>query len=256
MADKVLLGKVAIVTGGASGIGKRTALTLAGAGAKVTVADVNLEGAKATATEAQKLGTEAQAAQADVTKWAQVSAMVEQTVQRWGRINILVNDAAVSARKGLLDVTEEEWDRVLAVNLKGPMLCCKAVVPHLRNQKGGAIINISSGSGFRPGGAALAYSCSKAAVAHLSRCLASDFAPDHIRVNTIAPGLTDTPMTRKKWPTDADMMRTATASNIQNPMRVILDPSDLANAVLFLASDAARYITGQTLHVNAGSWMG
>ncbi len=254
-AEKALAGKAAIVTGGASGIGKRTALTLAGAGANVAIADVNLEGARAAAAEASRLGADAFAVHTDVTRSTDVQRLVDQTLARFGKIDILVNDAGISVAGSIFDLSEEDWDRVLAVNLKGPMLCCKAVVPHMQKQEGGAIVNISSGSGFRGTPRALAYSCSKAAVAHLSRCLAQDLGPFNIRVNTIAPGLTDTPMTRKNWPTDADLKRTATQGQIHNPMGVVLDPADQANAVLFLVSDAARHITGQTLHVNAGSWM-
>ncbi|MBI3743551.1 MAG: SDR family oxidoreductase [Chloroflexi bacterium] len=227
--EKLLKGKIAIVTGGASGIGKATTLL--------------------------KAGSEALPVQTDVSKWDDVRRMVEQVLARFGRIDILVNDAAVSMRTSLESVTEAAWDKVLAVNLKGPMWCCKAVMPHMQKQKAGAIVNISSGSGFRPAGAAIAYGCSKAAVAHLSRSLAFDYAKDNIRVNTVAPGLTDTPMTRKNWPTTEELMHRATESNIANPMRVVLEPRDQASAVLFLVSDASRYITGQTIHVNAGSWL-
>ncbi|MEE9285917.1 MAG: SDR family oxidoreductase [Dehalococcoidia bacterium] len=254
-ANQLLQDKVAIVTGGASGIGKMTVLTLAGQGARVTIADVNLQGAQAVAEEARSLGSEALAVETDVSRGSDVTGMVDQALATFGKIDILVNDAATSFRESIAEVTEEHWDRVLAVNLKGPMLCCKAVLPHMQQRKSGAIVNVSSGSGFRPAPKTLAYACSKAAIAHLSRSLAFDLASDNIRVNTVAPGLTDTPMTRKNWPTDEEMKRTATASHIRNPMGVVLEPRDLANAVLFLVSDAARYITGQTLHVNAGSWL-
>lgn len=254
-AGKTLQDRVAVVTGGASGIGRMTALTLAGEGTRVTVADVNLEGAQSVAGEIQSMGSEGQAVETDVSRSSDVARMVDQTISAYGKIDILVNDAAIAAGGALAELTEEEWDRVLAVNLKGPMLCCKAVVPHMLRQRSGVIVNLSSGSGFRPSGASLAYGCSKAAIAHLSRSLAHQLAPDNIRVNTVAPGLTDTPMTRKNWATAEELKKRAVSSNIQNPMGVVMEPQDLANAVLFLVSDAARYITGQTLHVNAGSWL-
>ena len=256
MSERELSGKVAIVTGGASGIGRMTALTLAKAGAEVTIADVNEDGAQDVAQEIQDFDGGALPVKTDVSQWEDVTRMVAATMDAFGKVNILVNDAAITKRgSSILELEEEDWDRILAVNLKGPMLCCRAVLPHMRKQRSGSIVNISSGSGFRPAGLNLPYGCSKAAVAHLSRSLAVQFAPENIRVNTVAPGLVDTPMTRKNWPTDEDMARTATSSNIQNPMGVVLEPKDLANAIMFLCSDASRYITGQTLHVNAGSFL-
>ena len=255
-SSRSLEGKVAIVTGGASGIGRMTALTLGSEGTHVTIADVNGDGAKAVAQEIQSQGGRAVAVKTDVSKRGDVADMVEATVKAFGGVDIAVNDAAVTERgSSVLNVTEEAWDRILAVNLKGPMFVCQAVIPHMMERKGGVIVNVSSGSGFRPSGANLPYGCSKAAVAHLSRSLAHDLAPHNIRVNTVAPGLTDTPMTRKNWPTDEAILARAKDSNIANPMGVLLEPKDLANAIVFLASDQARYITGQTLHVNAGSWL-
>jgi 3-oxoacyl-[acyl-carrier protein] reductase len=250
-----LKNKVAIVTGGASGIGRMTALTLARAGANVTIADVNLPGAKKVAAEIKALGAEALAVQTDVTSWDAITAMVAKTLKTWKRTDILVNDAAVSISQSILDIKIEDWDRVIAVNLRGPLLCCKAVVPQMIAQKGGVIVNVSSGSGFRPAGNALAYGCAKAGVAHLSRSLAVDLAKHNIRVNTVAPGLTDTPMTRKNWTTREALLNQAKTSFIANPMGVLLEPQDQANAIAFLCSEKARYITGQTLHVNAGSWV-
>ncbi len=253
--DTSLKGKVAIVTGGASGIGRMTALTFAGAGANVAIADVNLAGAKNVAAEIEALGARALAIQTDVSSWDAISSMVAKTLKTWKRIDILVNDAAVSISQSILDSKVEDWDRVMAVNLRGPMLCCKAVVPQMIARKSGVIVNVSSGSGFRPSGNALAYGCAKAGVAHLGRSLAVDLAKHNIRVNTVAPGLTDTPMTRKNWTTREALLSQAKTSFIANPMGVLLEPKDQANAIFFLCTDRARYITGQTLHVNAGSWV-
>ncbi len=253
--DRSLKGKAAIVTGGASGIGRMTALAFAGAGANVTIADVNLDGAKKVAAEIEVLGAQALAVQTDVSSWDAVSSMVAKTLKTWKRIDILVNDAAISMSQSIVDIKVEDWDRIMAVNLRGAMLCCKAVVPQMIAQRSGVIVNVSSGSGFRPAGGALAYGCAKAAVAHLSRSLAVDLGKHNIRVNTVAPGLTDTPMTRKNWPSREALLTQAKTSFIANPMGVLLEPKDQANAIFFLCTDQARYITGQTLHVNAGSWI-
>ena len=166
-----------------------------------------------------------------------------------------MNCAAIGGGSSIDDVTEDLWDRVLAVNLKGTMFFCQALLPHMRQRGDGVIINFSSGSGFRPAGRNLAYGASKAAVAHVSRSLAYDLGIENIRVNTIAPGITDTPMTRAVYKNDEALQQAATDSILKTAMGVYLEPENQANAVLSLASDEARHITGQTLHVNAGPWL-
>ena len=254
MAGRVQ-GKVAIITGGASGIGRATAATLAREGASVALADLNADGVQSVVKELEASGSAAIGVQADVADKTSVERCVAQTVERFGGIDILVNCAAIGGGSSIDDVTEELWDRVLAVNLKGTMFFCQAVLPHMRQRGGGVIINFSSGSGFRPAGRSLAYGASKAAVAHVSRSLAYDLGIENVRVNTIAPGITDTPMTRAVYKNDEALQQAATDSILKTAMGVYLEPEDQANAVLFLASDEARHITGQTLHVNAGSWL-
>ena len=254
MAGRVQ-GKVAIITGGASGIGRATALTLAREGAAVALADLDADGVQRVTEEVAAAGADAIGLQADAADKASVERAVARTVERFGGLDILVNCAAIAGGGSIDDVTEEQWDRILAVNLKGVMFFCQAVLPHLRQRGGGVIVNFSSGSGFRPSGRSLAYGASKAAVAHVSRSLAYDLGTENIRVNTIAPGLTDTPMTRASFKSDEAMHEAATESILKTAMGVYLEPGDQANAVLFLVSDEARHITGRTLHVNAGSWL-
>ena len=254
MAGRVQ-GKVAIITGGASGIGRATAATLVREGASVALADIDPDGVQRVAEEITAAAGDAIGMQADASDKAAVERVVARAAERFGGVDILVNCAAIAGSGAIDDVTEEQWDRILAVNLKGVMFFCQAVLPHLRRRGGGVIVNFSSGSGFRPSGRSLAYGASKAAVAHVSRSLAYDLGTENIRVNTIAPGLTDTPMTRATFKSDDAMREAATDSILKTAMGVYLEPSDQANAVLFLVSDEARHITGQTLHVNAGSWL-
>ena len=248
-------GKIAVITGAASGIGRATALTIAREGAAVALADINPDGVQAVVKEIEAAHGSAIGTQADVSSKPDIERIISQTIDQFGGIDVLVNCAAIGASTSLEEVTEEQWDTVLKVNLKGTVLFCQAVLPYLRQRGGGVIINFSSGSGFRPAGRSLAYGASKAAVAHVSRSLAHELGPENIRVNTVAPDITDTPMTRAVFKTEEGLQEAATNSILKTPMGVYLEPQDQANAVLFLISDEARHITGQTLHVNAGSWL-
>ena len=172
-------GKVAIITGAASGIGRATALTLAREGAAVALADLDADGVQRAADEVTAAGGEAIGLEADAADKASVERAVARAVERFGGLDILVNCAAIAAGGAIDQVTEEQWDRVLAVNLKGVMFFCQAVLPHLRERGGGVIVNFSSGSGFRPSGRSLAYGASKAAVAHVSRSLAHDLGVEN-----------------------------------------------------------------------------
>ena len=244
-----LADKVALVTGAASGFGAEIARTFAREGAKVSIIDLNVQGAQAVAAS---IGPQARAFGGDVSVAQDVAAVVESTEAHHGRIDIVVNNAGWSHRnKSMLDVSEAEFDRVFAVNVKSIFHMTRAVVPVMRRQAGGCIINIGSTGGIRPRPGLTWYNGSKAAVNLMSRSMAVELAPDKIRVNCIAPvigetglletfmGVPDTPENRAKF--------IATI-----PLGRMSQPLDIANACLFLASDAAEFITGVVLEVDGG----
>ena len=241
--------QVALITGGARGIGYEIGLALAGSGACVALADLNGPGAQESAAQISKTGLEAMAVSVDVSDPSEVKAMVERVVSQWGRIDILVNNAGICPMTPFLEINAEEWDKVLAVNLKGAFLCSQAVVPMMRGQHTGKIINIASSAGQMGGIAVgLHYSASKAAILGLTKSLARLLAPE-IQVNAVSPSTTESEMTRG-WDD-------AAIANIvrQIPAGRLGRPADTAAAVVFLASDGAGYITGQTLSVNGGLFM-
>jgi 3-oxoacyl-[acyl-carrier protein] reductase len=244
-----LADKVALVTGAASGFGAEIARTFAREGARVSILDLNLEGARAVAAS---IGPSTMAFGGDVSVGQDVAAAVEKTEARHGRIDIVVNNAGWSHRnQSMLDVNEVEFDRVFAVNVKSIFHMARAVVPVMRRQSGGCIINIGSTGGIRPRPGLTWYNGSKAAVNLMSRSMAVELAPDKIRVNCIAPvigatglletfmGAPDTPENRAKF--------VATI-----PLGRMSQPLDVANACLYLASDAAEFITGVVLEVDGG----
>jgi 3-oxoacyl-[acyl-carrier protein] reductase len=245
----MLEGKVAVITGAARGIGLAIAERLAEAGAAVALVDIRSDDAENAARELNEAGHRAIGLAADVTDQAQVQSMVQAVLEEWGRIDILVNNAGIAPMTPLAEITVEEWDLVLGVNLKGTFLCSQAVIPVLREQGSGKIINISSNAG-QMGGLAVGahYSASKAGILGLTKTLARNLAP-HVQVNAIAPGTTESEMTRE-WgeETIAGIVRQIPAGRLGHP-------SDVAAAALFLASDDSSFITGQTLGVNGGLLM-
>jgi NAD(P)-dependent dehydrogenase (short-subunit alcohol dehydrogenase family) len=245
----MLEGKVAIVTGAARGIGLEIAEQLAAAGTCVGLVDVDAYEAAQAARHLQAAGRPALPIQADVSDEAQVRAAVQQVLDQWGRVDILVNNAGICPMTPVLEITSAEWDRVLAINLKGAFLFSQAVAPIMRQQHAGKIINIASSAG-QMGGIAVGvhYSASKAGMLGLTKSLARILAPD-VQVNAVSPGTTESEMTRG-WDE-------AALQNIirQIPAGRLGRPSDTAAAVLFLASERADFITGQTLSVNGGLLM-
>ena len=240
-----LKGKSALITGSGQGIGKEIAITLAKAGANIGVSDINLEAAQATAEEIAKLGVKTIALKANVAIEDEVKAMVKDFVAEMGSIDILVNNAGITKDGLAMRMKESDWDAVLNVNLKSAFLCSKAAIrPMIKT--GGRIINIASISGVigLPGQAN--YSASKAGMIGMTKAIAKEMATKNITVNAVAPGFIRTAMTDKL---SEDVVKGYESAIPMNRMGV---PADIANSVLFLASDLASYITGQVINVNGG----
>ncbi len=245
-------GRRAIVTGGASGIGRATAAVLAGAGAAVCVVDLDLAGAEAVAAAIRERGGRAIAMRADVTRDADCRAAVERALDAFGGLDTLVNCAGVIRRANAVDLAEADWDRVMDVNAKSVYLMAHHAVPHLAAVGGGAIVNIGSGWGLKGGPDALAYCASKGAVVNMTRAMAIDHGPQGIRVTCVAPGDTDTPMLRAEARQLGVDEAAFLAESAERPLARLGTPDDIAQAVLYLVSDAAAWVTGTTLVVDGG----
>jgi NAD(P)-dependent dehydrogenase (short-subunit alcohol dehydrogenase family) len=246
-----LSGRIAIVTGAGQGMGRAVALALAARGAAVVVNDLNAEAAEAVAAELRAVGAEALAIPADVIDAAAVRGMVEQTVARFGRVHILINNAGVLRPTKVADIPEAEWDWVIAVNLKGTFLCSQAALPAMKTAGWGRIVNFSSTAGKNVstvGGAH--YTAAKAGILGFTRHLAKEVAADGITVNAVCPGLIDTEMVRA---TIDDARTSAYARSF--PIPRLGRPEEVAELVAFLASDRASYITGASLDINGGDLM-
>jgi len=247
-----LNGKVAIVTGAASGIGRASAIAFAREGARVLVADRSQSGAEETARCISADGFETEAIEVDVSSEADVQRMVNKAVARWGRIDVLFNNAGVLLVKSVEQMTEAEWDHVLAVNVKGAFFAVKHVVPHMRRTGGGSILNTGSIASLAGQVGTPAYSASKGAIALLTKSLALDLGRDRIRVNCICPGITDTPMLREHLGHGAEGEARIKARLSRVPLGEILRPEDVARAALYLVSDDSAGITGVLHVVDAG----
>ena len=246
-----LAGKVAIVTGAASGIGRASAILFAREGAKVVVADCDRAGGEATTAHILNAGGDAHFTLVDVSKEKEIQAMAESTVARWHTIDILFNNAGIVLVKSVEQMTEDEWDRVMSINVKAAFLAVKHVAPVMRRNGGGAILNTGSIASFTGQVGTPAYSASKGAIALLTKSLALDLGRDRIRVNCICPGITDTPMLRQHLGQGAegeDRIRTRLS---RVPLGEILQPEDIAQSALYLVSDNSAGITG-ILHVVDG----
>lgn len=247
--------KVVIITGGAYGIGRALCLGMAEEGAKIVIGDIDFKAAEKTAEELKEKGTRALTIEADVSSVEDTLAMAEQTVKNFSRIDVLVNNAAIFGRVKISlapfnELSLDEWDRVMAVNLKGPFLCSRAVFPYMKAQGGGKIVNISSATFFEGTGVMTHYVCSKAGVIGLTRSLATAMAEYKINVNCIAPGRTLT-----EEPSDPVIMERLTAQTSLRKIKRIEYPEDLVGTTIFLASNDSDFITGQTIVVDGGAIM-
>jgi NAD(P)-dependent dehydrogenase (short-subunit alcohol dehydrogenase family) len=246
-----LQGRVAIITGAASGIGRASAISFAREGAKVVVVDIDRSHGEQTVAAIAAEGNEASFAGADVSSEVDVKRVIEYAVARWKKIDILFNNAGVVLVKPLEEMTGEEWDRVMSINVKAAFFAIKHSVPHMRRGGGGAILNTGSIASFTGQLGTPVYSASKGAIALLTKSLALDFGRDRIRVNCICPGITDTPMLREHLGHDPEGETRIRARLSRVPLGAILSPEDVARAALYLVSDDSMGITG-VLHVVDG----
>ena len=248
-----LEGKNAIVTGGASGIGRAICELFAEEGARLTIADIDVEGGERTLANVRAAGGTAQFVATDVSKEGDVAAMVQAAVDAYGAVNILVNDAAAFVFGEVQDVSDADWARVFGVNVIGQAYCVKHVLPHMKAAGGGAIVNLASVSGFIAQPGFIPYNASKGAVMQLTRCLALDLAPHNIRVNCVCPGSVLTPATeRHRRFVGADREEFLAEAGAGNFMKRVASPREIAYGALFLASDEASFVTGTPLVMDGG----
>jgi dihydroanticapsin dehydrogenase len=241
--------KVAIVTGAGSGIGRATALAFAEKGAQVVVVDRDEAGAAATLNQVSAAGGKAHLVVADVSRAADSERMVDETVRVFGRLDALINNAAVMVSKAVPELSEEEWDYVLGVNLKGVFLCSKQAILRFRRQGGGgAIVNMASVNSFYAEGGIAAYCAAKGGVQQLTRAMAIDHSAEGIRINCICPGWIDTPMNADYF---ADPAARELAARLQAIGRVG-QPAEIANVAAFLVSDEASFVTGASIVADGG----
>lgn len=248
-----LAGKVAVVTGGSSGIGRAIAIRFAQEGAKVAVLDLQEESRLAAETPstvdaARAAGSEGLFVRTDVSKSADIKAAVLKTIERFGKIDILANSAGIFIRNSITDVSDEEWEKVVGVNLSGVFYACREVIPHMVHQQYGRIVNVSSIHGLLGTGAAATYCATKAGITNLTRQLAIDYAKQGITVNSIAPGTIETAMSKPFRENPAIMQEYQARTLLPR----LGKPEDVANAALFLVSDEAEWMTGESLVIDGG----
>jgi dihydroanticapsin dehydrogenase len=254
MPFKRFTGKVAIVTGGGQSIGRATCELFAAEGAAVVVAERNPNTCQQTAAAIRAAGGQALGVVTDVSQEASVRDMVAATVREFGRLDILVNNAAIFLLRGI-EATAEEWREILDVNVVGPSLCAKYAVPEMRKQGGGAIVNLGSISSFIAQPGFLTYNATKGAIAQMTRCMALDLAPDHIRVNAVCPGTVWSPIV-ERLSGEKGLDRAAAEKHPDyggsHMIQRLVEPQEIAKAILFLASSDASFITAENLMVDGG----
>ena len=251
-----LEGRVAVVTGAASGIGRQTAVILGAAGATVVLADVDKDGLEETASRIER----AVVVPTDVSVRADVDDLAREAIRAGDRIDVWANVAGIIRTASILELTESDLDAVISVNLKGVVWGCAAAARVMTESGRGSIINVASLGGETPAPSLAAYGMTKAAVIQLTRIVAAELAPSGVRVNSVAPGLVETPMTARHWTspdgTVDEQLRIETLGRLgRSPLGIIGTPQDIAWAILYLASDVSRFMTGQVMRVNGGSQM-
>jgi gluconate 5-dehydrogenase len=243
-----LEGKIAIITGGGTGIGRSTALVFAEAGAGIVVCSRALANLEKVTEEVRSLGKHCLAVSTDITKKPDIDNLVQKVMDEFGTIDILVNNAGQFLGERLIDTPEEHWDQIMNIDLKGHYLCSQAVAKIMMEQKSGKIINVASDLGIRVSQDGGVYCIAKAGVFMLTKVLAKELAPYNIRVNTILPGLIRTPMSEGTW-TNPERLKWWEEATL---LGRIGEPDEVASAALFLASDASSYVTGHTIFVEGG----
>ncbi len=251
-----LEGKIALVTGGASGIGRATVELFLKEGASVVIADLDIERGEELTAALRGKGLPVSFQRTDVSNSVECEAAVSATVARHGRIDILFNNAGITRRANVIATSETEWDRVMAVNVKSIFLMCKLVVPIMVAQGGGSIVNTASGWGIVGGKDAVSYCASKGAVVLLTKAMAIDHGPDKVRVNCVCPGDTDTPMLRSEAQQLGMPDFALVEAGSSRPLMRVGQASEIAQAVLFLASDRSSFVTGDALVVDGGGLAG
>ena len=249
MCELVLEGKLALITGGARGIGREIAMFFANEGANIAICDVNLEDAQKTAKEIEDLGRQSLAFKADVTSSSQVQDMADKILDKFNKIDILINNAGITKDNLLLRMSEEEWDKVIAVNLKGTFVCTKIVSRVMLKQRSGKIVNLASIIGIMGNAGQANYAASKAGIIGFTKSVAKELASRNICVNAIAPGFIKTDMTAKL----PEEIQKRMLSMI--PLARFGEAKDVANLALFLSSESSSYITGQVIQIDGGMLM-
>jgi len=253
---KSLQGRVALITGGASGIGRATALVFTRAGAEVSIADLNETAGEALLQEIREKGGKAVFETADVTQVADCKRVVDRVLREFGGIHILFNNVGIIRRASVTELSEEDWDRVMDVNVKSIFVMSRLVIPIMARAGGGAIINTASGWGLSGGSKAAVYCASKGAVVLLTKAMAVDHGPQNIRVNCICPGDTDTAMLRNEAEQLGEPTERFLAAAARRPLGRVGTPEEIAQAALYLASDASSFVTGTALVVDGGGLAG
>ncbi len=249
--EVTLRNKAAVVTGGGSGIGRAIALAFAEAGAAVAVVGRTAAKLEAVADEIRRAGGQAIALRADVSRGDEVAAAVAHVVAAFDGLDILVNNAGFSPSGRVTDISEDEWDACLAVNLRSVFLGARAAIPHMQQRGAGVILSVAGTFGLRAAANKAAYSTAKAGVINLTRAIALDYGPERIRCNVICPGYVDTPLTAGVAPADRDAFLAAT-----QPLPGVIQAQDVAALAVYLASDAAQMITGQVFVIDGGQQAG
>jgi len=246
-------GRVAIVTGGASGIGRATCIAFARQGARVAVADVDAAGAGEVVTACKEAGGDGMALEMDVTSVADVGAGVDRVLSEWERIDVLANVAGWDRINRFVDTDEGFWDRVIAINLRGVLATCHAVLPHMLERGSGAIVNVASEAGRNGSSGEAVYSGAKAGVIGFTKALTREVARKGVRANAVAPGLIETPFLQAVRDGAGEKLMDAIVAS--TPVKRTGQPEEVAEAIVYLASDRASYIVGQTLSVGGGLTM-